>query len=192
LSILINSDIGEGYPSDLDLYPLIDYANIACGGHAGNKNTIETAISLSLENNVSAGAHPSYPDVENFGRVSLLNDTRYNERGLIEAITEQLLEYSIISESYGKSSFHIKPHGSLYNDAMVNIKAADIVLESIKNLATDTGYPISNYPIMVQPNSALSNSAETLGYTIISEGFVDRGYKKAMNSILLIAPHLLI
>ena len=71
VEIDINADVGEGMGNDALIMPYISSCNIACGGHAGNRETIEKVVELAVQNNVAIGAHPSYPDKENFGRVSL-------------------------------------------------------------------------------------------------------------------------
>lgn len=176
MSISINSDIGEGYPHDLDLFPLIDYANIACGGHAGDENSIRETILNSIKSNVSPGAHPSYPDKANFGRVSLLADSEYSYDAILDSIYSQLSMYNQVSNSLGIETFHIKPHGALYNDAVKNIEAASILLESFQKLSRETRYPLKSFPIMVQPNSILSSLIIDAGGLVIPEGFVDRRY----------------
>ena len=71
-SIDLNCDMGEGYDSDPLIMPYISSANIACGFHAGDAETMKRTVELCLEHNVAIGAHPSYPDVENFGRTDML------------------------------------------------------------------------------------------------------------------------
>ncbi|MFM9909503.1 MAG: LamB/YcsF family protein, partial [Chitinophagaceae bacterium] len=72
LTIDLNCDMGEGMPHDAALMPFISSANIACGGHAGNEDTMRTTVELALKNGVAIGAHPSYNDPENFGRRDLI------------------------------------------------------------------------------------------------------------------------
>jgi len=69
--ININCDLGEGLNNEHIIMPLIKSSNIACGGHAGDINSMEKCVELSIINHVEIGAHPSYPDKENFGRIHL-------------------------------------------------------------------------------------------------------------------------
>lgn len=176
MGISINSDIGEGYPHDLELFTFIDYANIACGGHAGDEDSIKETILNSMKFNVSAGAHPSYPDRMNFGRVSLLGEANYSYSTLLNSLYAQLSIYNQISRSLGIKTFHIKPHGALYNDAVKNSEAANLLLESFQKLSQEAGYPLKSFPIIVQPNSILSRLVIEAGGLVIPEGFVDRRY----------------
>lgn len=70
-SIDLNADLGEGAGTDKELMPLISSANIACGGHAGDANSMRETIQLALDNKVAIGAHPGFEDKENFGRTRL-------------------------------------------------------------------------------------------------------------------------
>ena len=69
--MLLNADVGEGLATDVLLYPFLDQASIACGGHAGNQKSMQQAVTACVDQGVIIGAHPSYPDRENFGRSSI-------------------------------------------------------------------------------------------------------------------------
>lgn len=110
----INCDLGEGLDAiDAQIMPFIDQANIACGGHAGDAESMQTTIELALQHGVTFGAHPSYPDRENFGRKSL--DISYD--ALFRSLLEQTEKLSYIARGYATDLAYIKPHGALYNDA---------------------------------------------------------------------------
>ena len=112
-SIDFNSDLGEGAGTDMALMPLITSANIACGGHAGNENTMRTTVELAIRNKVAIGAHPGYPDRERFGRVSL----EMPPRELVESIRRQLDSLIGIASRLGARVTHVKAHGALYNQS---------------------------------------------------------------------------
>lgn len=163
-SLLLNADVGEGL-DDQVLMPFIDLANIACGGHAGDEATMEHTIRLAQQHNVAAGAHPSYPDRENFGRRSIA----ISSKRLFTAIDQQLRRFADICQSLGSSVNHIKAHGALYNDmaydadkALAFFKACQIVLP--------------NAIIVGRPDGALKNIVEDSKLPYLSEGFIDRRY----------------
>src|SRR5207249_9706065 len=110
-SIDFNSDLGEGAGTDAVLMPLISSANIACGGHAGNENTMRTTVELAIRNKVAIGAHPGYPDRERFGRVPM----DISSRELIESIRRQVESLVGIASRMGARVMHVKMHGALYN-----------------------------------------------------------------------------
>src|SRR5947209_2998320 len=109
----LNCDMGEGIGNDAELLPYISSANIACGYHAGNDETMKETIRLCLQHNVSIGAHPSYADKENFGRkeLNLLIGEVY------QIVKDQIQVLKLITQSEGALLHHVKPHGALYNYA---------------------------------------------------------------------------
>src|SRR5262245_13739212 len=110
-SIDINCDMGEGMPDDAQLMPFISSANIACGFHAGDAETIRRTIELALKHHVCIGAHVSFHDRENFGRteISMPADEIRN------LVIEQLAIMRKMARSFGVKIRHVKPHGALYN-----------------------------------------------------------------------------
>ncbi len=163
-TIHINCDLGEGGRYDALLMPHISACNIACGGHAGDAKTMLKTVSLAMENNVEIGAHPSYPDKENFGRQSL--DISKNE--LKRSIQEQLFSLHEIVKKQGGKLTHIKPHGALYNDAARDEKIAQIVLDVILDSEL-------NLPLYVPENSIISSLAKGK-FPVLFEAFADRNY----------------
>ena len=114
--LLLNADVGEGIDVDNVLTPFLTFANIACGGHAGNRQTITQTIKLAKKYNVKIGAHPSYIDKENFGRVSHklpIADLEKLLQNQIDFFTEQ-------ANVLNMDMHHIKLHGALYNDVFAN------------------------------------------------------------------------
>ena len=166
MSIHINCDLGEGSKHDQDLMPLISACNIACGGHAGTLESMQHTVKLAMEHEVEIGAHPSYPDKENFGRKSIdisSEDLKLN----IEA---QILSLKQIAEAEGAKLVHVKPHGALYNDAAKDKNIAKIILESLEILE-------KNIRLYVPLNSEISRLA--MGkYELYFEAFADRNYEE--------------
>ena len=122
-AIDLNCDMGEGLANDAELMPLISSANIACGFHAGDDNTMKKTIALAVENAVAIGAHPSFADKENFGRINqFLSHTE-----LYDLVSIQLNHFQSIANSLGADVQHVKPHGALYNMAAKNKSMAHII-----------------------------------------------------------------
>ncbi len=120
----INCDLGEGGEHDDELMPLISACNIACGGHAGTLETMHHTVDMAMEHGVEIGAHPSYPDKENFGRVSV----KMTHEELKRSLVAQIMGLKQITEAEGAMLTHVKPHGALYHDAQVNQEIADTII----------------------------------------------------------------
>lgn len=131
--IHINCDLGEGGEQDKELMPLISACNIACGGHAGTVETMQHTVDLAMEHGVEIGAHPSYPDKENFGRVSISMEREALKRSLVA----QILSLKQITEAEGAILTHVKPHGALYNDAFHHPETAEVIVESVREFGND-------------------------------------------------------
>ncbi len=162
--IHINCDLGEGGPNDEELMPLISACNIACGGHAGNLESMHYTVDLALEHHVEIGAHPSYPDKENFGRQSL----EMEQADLKQSLVAQILSLKQITEAEGGKLVHVKPHGALYNDAAKDQNIARVILEAIKEFDD----PLALY---APPGSVISRLAEGK-IRVVFEAFADRNY----------------
>lgn len=160
-TIDINCDLGEGSGNDAALMPYISSCSIACGGHAGNKATILKSIHNAQDLGVKTGAHPAYPDPENFGRISM----KITPKKLQDALRSQLdLFYTLCADVN-----HIKPHGALYNDMHDDYEKAAAFVEVSKEYAL-------NPKLYCSPNSALARVAQEEGMTVVFEGFGDRAY----------------
>lgn len=160
----INADVGEGAGNDARIIPLLSSCNIACGGHTGDENSMRKTIQIAKKYNVKIGAHPSFPDKDNFGR-KLLTMTK---RELTESIFDQLVAFYAIAETEEASVHHIKLHGALYNYAAKDAPTADAVVEAI--IATKVR------PVLYVPhNSVLHRKAENL-VPLQFEAFIDRRY----------------
>ena len=167
-SIDLNCDIGEGMPNDRALMKYISSVNIACGYHAGNKGIMQQTVEWAIENNCAIGAHPSYPDTENFGRIDMLDKTvsRAELPGLIADQIELLEE---ICREAGTSLHHIKPHGALYNRAAVDEEVSGIICRVIRNFNPDLVlYGLSG--------SVTKKIAEEQDIKFANEVFADRTY----------------
>ena len=167
-SVDLNSDLGEGAGTDAALMPLITSANIACGGHAGNDNTMRAAIELAMKNGVVVGAHPGYPDRERFGRVPLEMDPRE----LIEAVRRQIDAIAGIASRLGARIAHVKAHGALYNQAERDPAVARNILFGIQ--AATGGHELV---VFAPPDSAMYAEAKAMGMKAAREGFIDRAYE---------------
>ena len=122
-AIDLNSDLGEGDPYDEELLGIVSSCNVACGGHAGDQASMARTVLVAIENGVSVGAHPGYPDREGFGRESrfLTGDALYQSlSGQVEALAD-------IAAELGTRLTHVKPHGALYNDAVSDSELSDII-----------------------------------------------------------------
>ncbi len=160
----INCDLGEGTPNEAQIIPYVQSCNIACGGHYGTLETIIETLEASKNHKLSVGAHPSYPDRENFGRKSM----KLNRQEFIDCIREQLNLFVEGLEKVNLNDFHIKAHGTLYNDLCVNPDLCEWFLEAIS---------VYSYTEIYCPwNSELYNHAKKEGIRVKSEAFIDRNY----------------
>ena len=164
-SIDLNADLGEGDPYDAELLSIVSSCNIACGGHAGDEESMKTTIELALDNGVAIGAHPSYPDREGFGRRSGFMAASV----LAEPLREQLRNFNDVAAGLGAVVSHVKPHGALYNDAANDEALAEVVAETVADMP-------GHCALVGQPSSALERAAQAQGILFIAEAFVDRAY----------------
>ena len=165
MKIDINCDVGEGLDNEAQLLPYISSCNIACGAHAGDIKTIAKVALLAKEHQVKVGAHPSYPDRANFGRVAIT----ISREALKESIQSQLRTFQKIMVSNEVQLNHIKPHGALYNVLATDVDTAQTFLEAIKEYKKEVA-------LYVPYNSIIEKEAQQKGFKIIREGFCDRNY----------------
>lgn len=170
-AIDINADLGEGSLNDAQLMPLISSCNIACGGHFGNETTMQEAVQLAKKYQVKVGAHPSFPDVDNFGRKVLT----ITKQELSESIFQQLLRFYAVCETEAIAVHHIKLHGALYNYAAIDAATADAVVEGI--VATKI-----RPKLYVPFHSILAKKAENL-LPLEYEAFIDRRYNDDLSLV---------
>jgi UPF0271 protein len=159
--ISISADLGEGSPNEEEIWPLIASANVACGGHTGDESSMREAARLAQRHGVRFGAHPSYPDRENFGRKTI-------------AIGHDLLRDSLIAQLSALNAIarieHVKPHGALYNDAHRNRILANIIVEAMQHISRDLA-------IVAPDDSQMAIAARAIGLNVIREAFADRRYQ---------------
>lgn len=163
----INCDLGEGVAGEKDIFPWIDAASIACGGHFGNDESIRKSLELAVRFDKKVGAHPSYPDRTNFGRVSM----RMNPVQLIESIDRQISSFVKMLAQTDLQMDHIKCHGALYNDAAADQQLADALTDYFKSAHADT-------PVFVPPYSQMEKFALAKEVPIRLEIFGDRAYSE--------------
>src|SRR5437667_4307502 len=161
----LNADLGEGAGHDEELLALVTSANIACGFHAGDANTMRESIKAARHHGVAVGAHPSLFDRENFGRKEL----PVTSDEVFDAVTYQLGIFQAIAEAAGVRPNHVKPHGALYNMAVRDAGLADAIARAIARSETEL--------ILFAPqNTELARAGEANGLQIAHEVFADRNY----------------
>jgi UPF0271 protein len=162
----LNADLGEGDPCDEELLRVVSSANVACGGHAGDSESMARTVRSAIANNVAIGAHPGYPDREGFGRQSgfMQGDELY------ESLTGQVTALADIAAQMGARLAHVKPHGALYNDAVRDRDLADII-------ARVTAEALGKPAFVGMANTELEFAAKRHGLRFIAEAFVDRTYE---------------
>ena len=168
----INCDVGEGLNNEHLLMPYISSCNIACGGHAGDKKTMAHVVSLASKYNVKIGAHPSYPDKENFGRKSI----QISNEDLKESILNQVNSLEEVMNRFNVKLHHIKPHGALYNDL-----ANDQFL-ALRFLKIIDKYKVTCF-LYAPYGSAIAKEAKKNSFNIIYEVFADRNYNEDLSLV---------
>ena len=165
LVVDLNADLGEGAGHDDELLALVTSANIACGFHAGDAETMRRSMERARNCNVAVGAHPSLFDRENFGRKEL--PVKPDE--VFDAVVYQLGIFQALAEAVNVHPNHVKPHGALYNMAVRDQELADAIGRAIAE--------VDKKLILFAPqNSALARAGDTNGLQIAYEVFADRNY----------------
>ena len=186
MEININCDLGEkskhhSNKYDPDLLGIVNSANIACGYHAGDEDTMRETIKISKKNGVSIGAHPSFNDPENFGR-KRINLTSAEIKKLIIDQYEILQK---IAQKHGEKVTHIKPHGALNNMACEDFELANTIAKAINNID-------KNIIFLVPTGSQMEIAAKKLNMKIACEIFADRNYEDDGNLVSRSKDHALI
>lgn len=158
--------MGEGMGNEAQIMPYISSANISCGFHAGNIDILKKTIELALQYNVAIGAHPGYPDRENFGRVSQM----LSLLEMAELIAEQIYVFEKIAIPLGAKLHHVKLHGALYNDCAKDAALSKIFIQTIQAIDTDI-------IIYALSGSKTIQEARKLGQPYANEVFADRTYQ---------------
>jgi 5-oxoprolinase (ATP-hydrolysing) subunit A len=162
----INCDLGEGVSNEALILPFIDVASVACGGHFGDKESISKTLSLVKAQGKKAGAHPSYPDRENFGRKSISIPVFQ----LIDSLRTQITLFLQVCEDENQPIDHIKFHGALYNDAA---ESPELAFELVNFLKEE----FEHIPLFVPPHSEIQKAAISKNLPIRLEIFGDRAYQ---------------
>ena len=186
MEINLNCDLGEkskhhSNKHDPDLLEIVNSANVACGYHAGDEETMNQVIMISKKNGVSIGAHPSFNDPENFGREKMNLSSSEIEKLIID-------QYEIlqrVASFHNENVSHIKPHGALNNMACEDIELATTLARTIKGISKDLIY-------LVPTGSKMEKAAKKLDMKIACEIFADRNYEDDGNLVSRKKTHALI
>ena len=186
MEININCDLGEkskhhSNHNDPKLLDIVNSANVACGYHAGDDQSMNQVVKISKKNQVSIGAHPSFNDPENFGRKRM--DLPPSE--IRKLIIDQYAILQNIASNHGENVTHIKPHGALNNMACEDIELATIIAKAIYEIDKNLIY-------LVPTGSKMELSAKKLNMNIACEIFADRNYEDDGNLVSRSKSHALI
>ena len=177
MEININCDLGEkskfhSTKNDPDLLKIVNSANIACGYHAGDKETMNSVIEISKTNQVSIGAHPSFNDPENFGRKKI----NLNSSEVTKLIINQYEVLQKIAQNHNENVTHIKPHGALNNMACEDLELATTIAKAINSINKDIIF-------LVPTGSKMELAGKKLNMKIACEIFADRNYEDDGNLV---------
>ena len=186
MEININCDLGEkskhhSNKYDPELLKIVNSANVACGFHAGDEDTMDQVVQISKDNGVSIGAHPSFNDPENFGRKRI----NLSSLEIKKLIIDQYEILQNIASKHNENVSHIKPHGALNNMACEDIELATTLAKTIKDISKDLIY-------LVPTGSKMEIAAKTLNMKIACEIFADRNYEDDGNLVSRKKSHALI
>ncbi|SOZ14749.1 putative lipoprotein, LamB/YcsF family protein [Cupriavidus taiwanensis] len=165
MQIDLNADLGEGCGNDEALLALISSANIACGWHAGDAATMVQTVKWALAHGVAIGAHPSYPDRENFGRTEMQRDPEH----VYADVLYQIGALAAIVRAQGGVLHHVKPHGALYNQAVRDPALARAIVRAVRDFDADLVF-------FGLAGSQMIDVAKEAGLRVKQEVFADRGY----------------
>lgn len=159
----LNSDLGEGAGHDAELMALVTSANIACGAHAGDRETMRLAVALARRHGVAIGAHPGYADAVNFGRIERMITP--------EEVTALVLpQVQALHELAGADLRHVKLHGALYNQVSRDVALAEALAEALAR----------HWPrlcLFALAGSRFAEAARRRGLRVAEEIFADRTYQ---------------
>jgi UPF0271 protein len=182
----LNCDLGELPEAIADgtqeaLLRSITSANVACGGHAGDEQTMKTTIEQALRWNVAIGAHPGYADRANFGRLEL----KMSPDAVVDSVCEQVCALAEVAATCGTKLFHVKPHGALYNQAVKNRELAAAIAEGVKKaVAADVAAALRRCRCLSEDvvlvglaGSPMLDVFREAGFAVAAEAFADRRYE---------------
>lgn len=162
----VNCDMGEGVPDQEAMMPYLTSANIACGGHAGDEESMRLTILQALRHGLKIGAHPGYFDKANFGRTEM----RLPEEEIAMAVHTQCAVFGRIAEGCGARVVHVKPHGALYNQGVKSAAISRAIAEGVGRWRTDVA-------IMGLAGSLMLDVFREAGFRAMAEAFADRRYE---------------
>ncbi|MDB3869720.1 LamB/YcsF family protein [Candidatus Thioglobus sp.] len=167
---MINCDLGECLTPnpDIDIMPLINMANIACGGHAGDNNSMIKTIQLAKKFGVKIGAHPSYADMTNFGRVS----QTLSSSSLFDLIYQQITTFQTLCTEHGALLKYIKPHGALYHDITHNPLILEVMCDVIHKIDQNL-----SLVVLAGHEDYFKNFGNNKNGLFLHEVYADRGYQ---------------
>jgi len=165
-SIDLNADVGEECGQDAALMRCITSANVACGVHAGNVETMRETVLLAAEHGVAVGAHPSFPDREHFGR----REMQLPSAEIVDLVVRQIEALAGIASNEGIRLHHVKPHGALYNVAVLDRRVADAIARGVASVDR-------SLVLVGLPRSELLAAAQAAGLRAAGEAFADRAYR---------------
>ncbi len=166
LRVDLNCDVGEGCGNDAELIGLVSSANIACGYHAGDRDTMRRTVDIAIEMGVAIGAHPGYPDKQNFGRTAM----EFPAAQIAEIVRDQVAALAEIAAAAGGKLAHVKPHGALYNSSASDPELASVIAKAVADLD-------DNLILFGLSGSHSISEAENIGLSVASEVFADRTYQ---------------
>ncbi len=188
-AIDINADCAErpgpaGIAADTRLMPFLTSVNISCGAHAGDDQTIRGVLQAAHAHRLSIGAHPSYPDPANFGRVSM----PMAAAALQESITAQLRLLRALAGESGTDITHVKPHGALYHDITVKEEVATIFINAVRAIWLSTPLPF----LVTLAGSRRLHQWRAQGFAVAAEAYCERRYQPDATLVPRSQPHALI
>jgi len=167
--VRINVDLGEGYGNfkagpDDELIPLIDYANVACGGHAGDPMIMHQTVKACKAHNIAIGAHPGLPDIQGFGRRYI----RYDPEELTAIVRYQIGALKAFLDAEGVELHHVKPHGTLYGMCYQDVEVCRAVYAAVPE----------GTPVFGLAGTLHEQVASELGLPFFAEAYGDVKYNK--------------
>lgn len=161
----LNADLGEGYANDEALLAIVTSANVACGGHAGDEESMRRTVKLAMSNGVSIGSHPSYPDREGFGRRPMV----FLPSAIEDFVAEQTLALVKVARELGAQVRYCKPHGALGNMSAKDQAVAEACARAVHSVDPGMG-------MLAFAGSALEKASVAIGLPTYGEIYADRAY----------------
>jgi UPF0271 protein len=165
-AIDLNADVGEGAAAEAELLRFVSSASVACGGHAGDAQSMRETVARAVEQGIAVGAHPGYPDKRNFGRLEI----GANPTEIEKWVVDQIRELQTVCAAAGVRVLYVKPHGALYNRALRDRDAAAAIIAAIRGIDP-------SLMVLAAPGSAILAEAAVAGVRSAREAFLDRGYR---------------